>query len=324
MSKPMSQEKEKKEIILAQSNALTNSRYDFSKIEKNVIYHIIRKVRQDYVEGTMQRDLFENLHVYINASELSQITDEKHTKEARAALRALRHKDIEMEDEKGNWLNVGFINYAQYSAKTKVYEVEVSKTIMPHLVELATCFTEYSLTVAISLKSKYSQRFYELACQYRKRRTFFVEQQKLRQLLMLEGKYTQNQDFKRKVIDVAIKELKEAYDAGQSDLYLEFRQEGKGKEVRYNFKIHTKEDEALEQELFSADNHKKAMYIFERSKQIFLKDPKLSMRVLEHMDFVPEDVQLIYEKLVKMEKDYKGQDLAKLFRWVLREDFKVL
>ena len=128
---------EKKDVQLSQSNALTSSRYDFSKIEKNVIYHIIRKVRHDYVEGTMQRDLWNNMYVYINSADLAQITDEQHTKEARAALRSLRHKDIEMEDEEGNWLNVGFINYAKYNAKTKVYEVEVSKEIMPHLVELA-------------------------------------------------------------------------------------------------------------------------------------------------------------------------------------------
>lgn len=101
----MTMEKEK-DIQFSQSNALTSSRYDFSKIEKNVIYHIIRKVRHDYVEGTMQRDLFDNMYVYISSADLAQITDEQHTKEARAALRSLRHKDIEMENAAGNWLNV--------------------------------------------------------------------------------------------------------------------------------------------------------------------------------------------------------------------------
>ena len=43
-----------KDELIAQSNALTSSRYNFSPTEKNVIYHIIKKVRQDYIEGTMQ------------------------------------------------------------------------------------------------------------------------------------------------------------------------------------------------------------------------------------------------------------------------------
>lgn len=315
---------EKKDIQLSQSNALTSSRYDFSKLEKNVIYHIIRKVRHDYVEGTMQRDLFDNMYVYINSSDLAQITDEQHTKEARAALRSLRHKDIEMEDEQGNWLNVGFINYAKYNAKTKVYEVEVSKEIMPHLVELATCFTEYSLTVAISLKSKYSQRFYELCCQYRARRTFFLEQSKLRQMLKLkDDEYKLNADFKRFIIDVAMKELKTSYDAGQCDLWFETNTEGRGKDVRYNFKIHTKQDEAQEQELFGAEVRKLALYIHKRCKDIFKRDPKFCVRVIEHLDFNPDKIQPVFDKLTKMEKDYKGADLAKLLRWVLREDFDI-
>ncbi len=313
---------EKKDIMLSQSNALTSSRYDFNPIEKRAIYHIIRKVRHDYIEGTMQRDLWANMYVYINAADLAEITDEKHTKEAKAALKSLRHRDIEMEDKEGNWLNVGFINYAKYDARHKVYEIEVSKTIMPHLVELASQFTEYSLTVAISLKSKYSQRFYELACQYRARRTFFLEQAKLRQMLKLEDKYPQNQDFKRKVIDVAIHEMKEAYDAGQCDLWLEFAQEGRGKEVRYNFKIHTKQDDAQELELFG-EVRKLALHVYRRCKEIFRRDPKYCERVLQHLDFNPDKIQPVFDKLTKMEKDYKGTDLAKLLRWVLREDFDI-
>lgn len=256
--------------------------------------------------------------------QVSQLTAEvgKYQGWMKEALKSLRHRDIEMEDKEGNWLNVGFINYAKYDARRKVYEIEVSKTIMPHLVELASKFTEYSLTVAISLKSKYSQRFYELACQYRTRRTFFLEQAKLRQMLMLEGKYTQNQDFKRKVIDVAIHELKEAYDAGQCDLWMEFAQEGRGKEVRYNFKIHTKQDDAREQELFG-EVRKLALYVYRRCKEIFQRDPKYCERILQHLDFNPDKIQQVFEKLTKMEKDYKGSDLAKLLRWVLREDFDI-
>lgn len=314
-------EKEK-DIMLSQSNALTSSRYDFSKIEKNVIYHIIRKVRHDYIEGTMQQDLWANMYVYINAADLAQVAGETHTADARKALRALRHKDIEIEDKAGNWLNCGFINYAKYSAKTKVYEVEVSKEIMPHLVELASHFTEYSLTVAISLKSKYSQRFYEFACQYRARRTFFLEQAKLREMLKLQDKYPQNQDFKRYVLDIATNELKEAYDNNQCDLWLEYIQEGRGKEVCYNFKIHTKQDEAREQELFG-EVRKLAIYVYKRCKEIFRRDPKYCERILQHLDYNPDKIQPVFDKLTKMEKDYKGADLAKLLRWVLREDFDI-
>ena len=233
---------EKKNELISQSNALTSSRYDFSPTEKNVLYHIIQKVRHDYIEGTMQRDLWDNMYVQINATDLSRIADEDHTQRARKALRDLRHKDIEIEDEEGNWLTVGFINYAKYNARTKTYEVEVSKEIMPHLVELARNFTTYSLTVAITLKSRYSQRFYEWAHQYlgRNTKTFFFDIADLRHMLKLGDGYKLKADVKRWVIDVAMKELKAVYDDGRSDLWMEYYDEGRGDATRFFFKIHTK------------------------------------------------------------------------------------
>ena len=38
--------KKQKNTTLSQANALTESRYDFSKMEKNCIYKIIEKVRE--------------------------------------------------------------------------------------------------------------------------------------------------------------------------------------------------------------------------------------------------------------------------------------
>ena len=158
---------EKKDVLLRQGNPLTESRYKFSNYEKNAFYVVVKQVRRDYVEREPPRTEFENMRVKIPKSALSEIGDKDHTKEARQALRSLRNKTIEFEDEEGNWLYCGFINQAKYIAKEKVYEVEVSRDLMPYLVELSRHYTEYSLLVAISLKSTYSQRFYELCCQYR-------------------------------------------------------------------------------------------------------------------------------------------------------------
>lgn len=315
---------EKKNDIISQSNALTSSRYDFSPTEKRVLYHIIAKVRHDYVEGTMQRDLWNNMYVYINSSDLSTIADADHTERARQALRDLRHKDVEIKDDEGNWLNVGFINYAKYRAKTKQYEVEVSKEIMPHLVELARNFTSYSLTVAISLKSKHSQRFYEWAHQYlgRSTKTFFLDFADLKTMMKLGDGYNLKSNIQNKVIDVALNELKTAYDGNQCDLWLESYDEGRGKSTRWFFKIHTREDDEAERIRFN-EVRKLELYIYNTAKQIFKRDPKFCDRILKALEFEPDKIQPVFDKLVKLEKDYKGQDLAKLFRYILKEDFKI-
>jgi len=91
-------------------------------------------------------------------------------------------------------------------------EVQVSHKILPFLVELAEQFTTYSLTVAISLKAKYSQRFYEYCSQFKS--TGFIHFNK-----RSEGenatwkKYSRYAQIKMYVIDVAHKELKSLYEA---------------------------------------------------------------------------------------------------------------
>lgn len=316
---------EKKNEIISQSNALTCSRYNFSPTEKNVIYHIIKKVRKDYIEGTMQHDLWNNMYVTIDSADLSRIADADHTERARKALRDLRHKDIEIEDEEGNWLNTGFINYAKYNAKTKVYEVEVSKEIMPHLVELAKNFTSYSLTVAISLKSRYSQRFYEWAHQYlgRSTKTFFLDFEDLRSMLKLGEGYTLKSNIQSKVIDIAIKELKELYDNGGCELWLDSYNEGRGKSTRWFFKIHTREEEAAQQQEAIADLRKMSLYIYQANNRLFRKDPKFRERIQKAIEFDPSKIRPLFDKLTKLEKDVKVAELSALWRYVLREDFQI-
>ena len=234
---------EKKEILLRQGNPLTESRYKFSNYEKNAFYVVVKQVRKDYVEREPPRTEFENMRVKIAKTALSEISDKDHTKEARQALRSLRNKTIEFEDKEGNWLYCGFINQAKYIAKEKVYEVEVSRDLMPYLVELSRHYTEYSLLVAISLKSIYSQRFYELCCQYRNLGKFGKTVEQLKQMFCLEGKYTQLYLFKQKVLDVAQKELKAAYEENQCDLWFDYVQDGRAEKAHFEFFVHTRENQ---------------------------------------------------------------------------------
>ena len=154
--------KKQKNTTLSQANALTESRYDFSKMEKNCIYKIIEKVRHDYIEkpNTETVEGFQNLHVTFPASILGDIADKDHRKDAHDALVGLRKKDVEIIRPDGGWFNTGFINWCEYEPASATYTVEVSFKIMPYLVELAERYTSYSITVAMALRSVYSQRFY--------------------------------------------------------------------------------------------------------------------------------------------------------------------
>lgn len=313
---------EKKEIMLRQANPMTEGRYEFSKIEKNAYYCVVRQVRKDYIEDG--RKEFANLVVEIPESCLEEIADKKHKDDAWEAIKNLHKKTIEIEDEDHNRFFCGFINWAKYIDKKKAYQLEVSSQLMPYLVELGMQYTEYSLTVAMSLKSKWSQRFYELCCQYKGTQTksFFKTIEQLRTMFCLEEAYPKLPDFQKNVITKAEKELKKAFESGQCDLWFETMKEGRGKETKFIFKIHTRnENEKPEENAKLMVQKTKAVYRIMLAN--FKNDPKFSKKVFDWVSFHIEQVDEMLSKLERIEKKYPKPDRAPIIRFMLEQDFEL-
>lgn len=189
-------DKKQRDIVLSQDNALTTARYKFDLIEKRALYYIIRNIRAQYIENENgRRDLFDDLIITIHEEELKKCGDNTKMQNIYDALKRLRNRDIEINNEK-MWLSIGFVNYVKHIKNKSYFEVQVSKEVLPYYVELAQNFTSYSMTVAIALKSTFSQRFYELCCQYRNAGFFFYTVEKLREMFMLEKKYKRGCDSK--------------------------------------------------------------------------------------------------------------------------------
>lgn len=320
---------DKKNVILRQANAITESRYDFNPIEKRVLYKIIEKVRNDYVEGSVQNNLFHDIEVKMNLNQLSDV-DEKNPKRVREALISLRKRDIEIVNGNGDWMNTGFILLSKIK-KDGIVSVQVSGEILPYLVELARNFTAFSLTVAISLKSKYSQRMYELCCQYKEIGFFTKTVEQLRKMFCLEDNYILLSGFKSKVLDVAMEELKKGYEQvtiregkeiRQCDLWFEYSQKGRGSKASFTFRIHTPDSDKKRKEIYE-DLSQQAAYIFSIICRTMKTDTKYAMRVKEALQADPNIIRPIFDKITKLQKDFTGQSFAKMVRWILKNDFDI-
>lgn len=310
---------------IRQANPITEGRLKFSSIEKNVYYIIVGRVRREYVERNMFDGSFSNLKVFVPKENLSKASDEDHTERARTALRNLRHKDIEIENkETGEWLNVGFINYAHYLPSKRGYEVEVSEQIMPYLVELSKNYTEYEITVAISLKSKWSKEFYELCSQYKTYQGgfFFKSVPQLRKMFDLEKKYPDVSKLEHKTIAVAQKEIKELYDSSQCDLWFDYEKKGTAEEAIYYFHVHTKDNEASQQETFK-DLNQKAKAVYSLLKGYYRRNPKFCDRVYVEINKNPDLITPVYEKIKKITNTYVKKDVPAVLKYALAEDFKL-
>mgnify|MGYP000081460038 CR=1 FL=1 len=138
-------DKKQRDIVLSQDNALTTARYKFDLIEKRALYSIIRNIRAQYIENENgRRDLFDDLIITIHEEETKECGDNTKMQNIYDALKRLRNRDIEINNEK-MWLSIGFVNYVKH-IKNKSYLSASFQRGTTYYVELAQNFTSYSMT----------------------------------------------------------------------------------------------------------------------------------------------------------------------------------
>lgn len=312
-------------LILAQSNILTEARYDFDVVEKRILFQIIKKVRKNFIETERgDKTLWSNLIVNLSHDNLKTCDN---ISRVRKSARKLRQREIFIDnidkDIEGDFITVGYINYAEYSTKTKQLEIEVSKKILPYLVALAGNFTTYDLTVAMTLKCAYSQRFYELCSQYKNYNNgyFFKSIEQLRTMFMLEQKYKAYKDFRIRVIESAQKEIKELYDEGMSDLYFTYDTKDKqGKKViSLSFYIHTREREKANKQ--SIDDY---IYFIRTTVAPFFKRNTLFIdRIVNAILLNPDLAGPIVGTAKRIQNKYDTELFAPYFTVAMNEDYNI-
>jgi len=309
---------ENNKVMLVQSNALTEGRYQYDLIEKRIIYIIINEVRKQYIDtNSGQRDIFEDLVIQMPSEVLRKC--DPNIKRVYESATKLRKKDIEINNEKV-WISIGFITYAKHDKKNDIMEFCVSKQILPHLVELTEQFTTYKLAVAITLKSTYTQRMYELCSKWKSQGYFFIGMDKLRTMLKCEDKFKGFGEFRRGVLEIAQKELDELYEQGMCDLRYEWNIIDKdGKKVNtLEFKVKTKENEA---KIIYTMNDLLA-YIRSVLKNYFKSD--YVDRVISACSKQYETAQKVAEKLAKKITEYPVGEMPAILKYVLKEDFGIV
>ncbi|MFI8555773.1 replication initiation protein [Psychrobacter sp. NPDC077938] len=317
-----------KETVLVQDNRITTARYELSLLEKRIMYLLLREVRNRFVVNKSgSTTLFNDLIVRTSSAALRKDLNETNTDKIKKALKSMRLRSFEWQNEYPEdhelheWFEVGFINYGNWKRGGEI-EFQVSHMILPFFVELTSRFTEYSSLVAMSLKSKWSQRFYEYCCQWRQAGGFNITITDLRSQLVLESKYVKYATLKKNVLEVAYKELKELYNKGQSDVYFEYSEFKKGRSVEsLRFKVISK---AKGTEHLSNDD---IDYIV-RTELHRIFDTK---RKPKNNEFVGKTMTALRLDLDKMKHCYKRlettvkkmpkEEQPKYLRYIINEDY---
>lgn len=153
------------------SNAIVDSPVVYGLIERRTLYFITGEVKHKFAEKNL--DVPENwkgLYFHLTEEDLGLIGGMKNIPRTYEALNKLGEKflPVAFKNEKGE-LVVGKVHWIDtffYNTKTGLYDVRVSPEIMPYLIDISRNFTTFDLGTAMLLRSKYTQKMYELCNQF--------------------------------------------------------------------------------------------------------------------------------------------------------------
>jgi plasmid replication initiation protein len=305
--------------MLVQSNTITQARYEFTKIEKRIIYRIIKEIRKQYVTGELQSNLFNELVVCLSFKDLQEVSE--NTQLVYKSIRTLKNRSYEFDNDE-EWLILGIINKARHIKTKGTWEITVDREMVAQFVELAKNYTEYSLTVAMSLRSEYSQRLYEYCSQFRSSGGFRMKVQDMKEKMRLIKKYDRYAGFKKYVLDVAQKELKELYKQGQCDLYFEYSEEKNGRSVEtLRFKIISRETPetkmSLEDLLYSVRND--LSNIFDVQKMP--KNKEFVNKTMTELMLNPEKLNHCFGKLAFVKGNLPKEEWQRYMRYIINDEY---
>lgn len=197
-----------KEVI--QGYVLTSAKYDFSRYEKLILYKLV-EIAQDDLKGkklnagySINRSLFDDVILEIPVKDFMPTGDKNHS-QIKKALISLRNKTIEYENDK-EWRIIGIIEKPIIKKYSDKVIFEVQPLIWESILNFTKGHTKYELNAAMSFKSVYAMRFYEMFSKNLKPLTFKIDT--LKERFGLQDKYTDRPaDFIKRVIAPAKKEL---------------------------------------------------------------------------------------------------------------------
>lgn len=208
-----------------QHNHLVNAKFDMSTYEMRLFIALLSRLsKSDSEFSECQIHLTEFLEKTKGGKTYQMIKD---------ACLSLSKKVIQIEslvetnkgDMRKKFIVLPLMAMAAYQEGEAMITAQFNNKLKPYLLNLAGNFTQAEIKQLFRLKSFYSYRLYWLLKQHQAFGERYMEINELREMLNLQEKYERFQDFKSKVIHVAMKELKD------SDMAFTYEQVKKGRNV---------------------------------------------------------------------------------------------
>lgn len=203
--------------VIKQDYHLVNAKYKLNTSEIKFILSVLSQIDTDDAELKEYEIKVSDLETRLQSKQ-----NETHLKQF---AKKILSKPLEVPTNDG-WIVFNWFEHIEYVRGHSKFKVSISKKLKPYLLELKERFVKYNLSYILPLTSNYSIRIYQLLKEYEKltRRTFTVLE--LQELLQVPKSLMVYADFKRKVLQIAEKELIE-----NCDIFFEFEEIKQGRKI---------------------------------------------------------------------------------------------
>ncbi|MGP5338988.1 replication initiation protein RepM [Psychrobacter maritimus] len=227
--------------LVTKDNSLIGASYSLGVVEQRLIFLAI-------IEAREQKTLIEAgglLRIYAQ-SYAKQFDVEKHTSyeamkraveglyEAGFAYSKIDERSGKIGHYKSRWVDkIGYID------DLGCVELVFASDVIPLITRLEARYTEYELKQVVGLQSEYAIRLYELIIQWRSvGKTNPISLTELREKLGLVDEYKRIEAFKRRVLDLAVKQINE-----HTDINVAYEQHKNGRVITgFTFRFKVKKD----------------------------------------------------------------------------------
>ncbi len=208
-------------LVVVKHNSIVDAGYKLSIYENRILLICISQINSMGEIGL--NDVFT-----VRAQDLIGLIglDDKNTyKQLQNAVNRLYERSVTIELPNDERLKVRWVSSIKYIKQEGTVELKFAQDMIPYISQIRREFTQYRLNNILMFTSNYSIRVYELLVKWGgKEKVITVNE--LKKKFQIQDKYKNIGDFKKRVLDIAIKEINQ-----YSDMNVQYSQVKQGRNV---------------------------------------------------------------------------------------------
>lgn len=193
---------ERNKLIVKDNRLVREARYDLTLSQQKFVLYIISKIEKDDPPDKVYSVSVKEICSLLDIGEIGS-----NYRYLKAGIDALASKAFWLYERSTNaTVRLQWLEHIKIYHGSEVVSFQFDPSLRPYLFALRNNFTAFELRDILQMKSKYAIRLYEILRSYAFIGMYEVELEELKNLLMATS-YTSYDNFRRKVLEVAIDDI---------------------------------------------------------------------------------------------------------------------